>query len=85
MSNVIKVDNIDLKTISDEMLAEMEKYMLECFHEELDGKGGDAPIFEAKKHSIKKVAKKYNLTVEKANKIVREIQLRNLDKDLGLK
>ena len=85
MSNKIQFDNMNPKTISDEMLAQIEKYMLECFHEELDRKGGTTPIFEAKKYSTKRVGQKYNLTIEKATEIAREIQLRNLDKDLGLK
>ena len=85
MGNVIQLDNINPKSISDKMLAEIEKYMSECFHEEIDRKGEATPIFEAKKHSIKKVAKKYNLSIEKTNEIVSEIKLRNLDKDLGLK
>jgi hypothetical protein len=85
MSKVIRFDNIDINTISDELLAEIEKYMLECFHKELIRKGEDFPIFKAKEYSILAVAEKYNLPIEKAKEIVGEIQLRNLDRNLGLK
>jgi hypothetical protein len=85
MSKVIRLDNIDVEAISDEMLAEIEKYMLDCFHDELDRRGEEAPLFEVKKYSIFKVSEKYNLSIDKANEVVREIQLRNLDRDLGLR
>ena len=84
MNNIIHFDNIDVNTLSDEFLAEIEKYMLKCLHEKLDQEE-DIPIFEAKKHATSEVAKKYNLTLEKTKKVVSEIQLRNLDRDLGIK
>ncbi len=39
---------------------------------------------QRRNQSLNVIAKKYNVTLEKADEIAREIQLRNLDKDLGI-
>ena len=74
-----------LETISDEMLEEIEKYMLKCFNDEFRRKSETTPIFEAKKYSFEKVSQKYNMTIEKAKEIALEIQYRKIDKELGKK
>jgi predicted DNA-binding protein len=83
MNKVIRFNNIDVDTIPEKLLDEIEEFMIACFNKERIRKGDDTPIFKLKEYSISEIAKKYNLTIEKAKDIVREIQLRKLDRDFG--
>jgi len=85
MNKVIQLNNINADTISDGLLTEIENFMLDCFHKERSRRSDNTPIFAIKEYSISEVSKKYNLSLEKTKEIVREIQLRNFDKDLGLR
>jgi aspartyl/asparaginyl-tRNA synthetase len=82
MGNIIPFKNIDISKISDDLFDEIENYLKECFNKEIRKSSGNIPIFEAKKNAIKLVSKKFNLTLENAIEIVREIELRDLDNNL---
>ena len=83
MSNIIPFKNIDISKISDDMFAEIEIYLAESLNGEIVKNSEDGAILQAKQNAIALVSKKFNLTIENANNIVREIELRNLDKMLG--
>ncbi len=84
MAKIIPFENIDINKMSDDMFAKIKNDLMKSFRDSVNKNDGNAPIFQAKKEAIEEVAKKYNLTFEKANEIVKEIQLRKLDQDIGL-
>ena len=84
MGDIIPFKNIDISKISDDLFDEIENYLKKCFNNEIKIRDGEAPIFQAKQNAINLVSKKFNLTPENANEIVREIELRDLDKNLNL-
>ncbi len=83
MGEIIPFKNIDISKIPDDLFYEIENYLKESFNNEIRENGGNIPIFQAKQNAINLVTKKFNLTLENANEIVREIELRNLDKNLN--
>jgi len=84
MGKIIPFQNIDISKISDDLFAKIEIDMKKQFDIAINRNNGETTIFEAKKEALNVIAKKYNVTLEKAQEIVSEIQLRNLDKDLGI-
>ena len=84
MGDIIPFKNIDIGKISDDLFGEIEKYLKKSFNNEIKKSDGEIPIFQAKQNAINLVSKKFHLTPENANEIVREIELRGLDKNLNL-
>jgi hypothetical protein len=84
VAKIIPFEHIDINKLSDDMFAKIKADLMKNFRDAINKSDGNIPLFQAKKEAIKEVAKKYNLTFEKANEIVIEIQLRQLDKDLNL-
>ena len=84
MAKIIPFEHIDINKLSDDMFAKIKADMMKNFRDAINKSDGNIPLFQVKKEAIKEVAKRYNLTFEKANEIVIEIQLRQLDKDLNL-
>jgi len=84
VAKIIPFEHIDMNKLSDDMFGKIKADLMKNFRDAINKSDGNIPLFQAKKEAIKEVAKKYNLTFEKANEIVIEIQLRQLDKDLNL-
>jgi len=84
MGDIIPFKNIDISKIPDDLFDEIENYLKKSFNNEIKKSGGGIPIFRAKQNAINLVSKKFNLTPKNANEIVREIELRELDKNLNL-
>ena len=84
MSKVIPINKDPIKNLSDAKFAEIEKDLMDFFHDAAFSNGGNTPIFQAKAYAKKCIAKKHNFTIEQAKEFVSEMQLRNLDRDLGL-
>ena len=80
MGNIIPFQKITPDKLPDELLTKIESDLMKIFRNVMDQGNGEIPIFLAKQEAINQIAAKYNFTVEQANKIVREIQLRKLDK-----
>ena len=57
---------------------------MEFFNDAIQSNYGNTPIFQAKEYANKCIAKKHNFTIEQAKEFVLEMQMRKLDKDLGL-
>ncbi len=84
MVKIIPFQNMDISKIPDVMFAKIEIDLKKSFNTAIKRNDGETTIYEAKKESLNVIAKKYNVTFEKAGEIAHEIQLRNLDKDLGI-
>ena len=84
MSKVIPINKDPTKNLSDTIFAEIKKDLMEFFHDAVFSNDGNTPIFQAKEYATKCIAKKHYFTIEQAKKFVSEIQMRKLDKDLGL-
>jgi hypothetical protein len=83
MNNIIPFENINVEKLSDEFLSDFDTYLLACFREACDRTNGNTPIYKAKEYAITKVTRKFNLTIDKAQEIIREIQMRKIDNELG--
>ena len=84
MGKIIPFPKSDISKISDDMFAAIEIDLKKSFNVAITRNDGETTIVEAKKEALNVIARKYNITLEKAGEIVREIQLRSLDKDLGI-
>lgn len=80
MAKIIPFENIDINKMSDDMFAKIKNDLMKSFRDSVY-KNWEYSYTSSKKRSHWRSCKKrYNLTFEKAN----EIQLRQLDQDLGL-
>jgi len=70
------------KTYFGQVCAEIEKDLIEYFHDAVHKNQGNTPIFKAKEYAVKCIAEKHNFTIEEANRFVSEMQMRKLDKEL---
>ena len=84
MSKVTPINKDPIKNLSDAKFAEIEKGLMEFFHDAVRINYGNTPIFQTKAYATKCIAKKHNFTIEQAKEFISEMQLRKLDKDLGL-
>jgi hypothetical protein len=84
MSKIIPINKDPIKNLSDAKFAEIEKDLMDIFHDAAFSNDGNTPIFQAKAYATKCIAKKHNFTIEQAKEFVLEMQMRNLDRDLGL-
>ena len=84
MSKVIPINKDLIKDLSDTKSVEIEKDLMEFFHDAIQSNGGNTPIFQAKEYANKFIAKKHNFTIDQAKEFVSEMQMRKLDKDIGL-
>lgn len=75
---------MDINQIPDDLFDKIEIDFKQQFKILLNRNKGENPIFEVKLEALKGITAKYNFTFEKAQEIIQEIQLRNLDKDIGI-
>ena len=84
MSKVIPINKDPIKNLSDAKFIEIEKDLMEFFHDAAFSNDVNTPIFQSKEYATKCIAKKHNFTIEQAKEFVSEMHMRKLDKDLGL-